>query len=237
MQIEVFPTLGGVPDEAVNDKVVIVVDVLRTGTTLAVALACGCLDIIPVLSPEEAIEMKGRLGDERVLLGGERNGLKIPGFDLGNSPLEYQRTGMEHKRLIFTSTNGTRALRRASGAKKVVVAALVNAPAVAQAVAAMEGDVSIICAGEREHLSIEDFWAAGFLVRELLKYNDFSLGDGALVARDYQAYRTDPQEVVLEGFQARQLMEQGFGEDIKFCLQIGIIGLVPLYSGGVIRKL
>jgi len=64
-----------------------VVDVLRTGTTLAVALACGCLDIIPVLSPEEAIEMKGRLGDERVLLGGERNGLKIPGFDLGNSPL------------------------------------------------------------------------------------------------------------------------------------------------------
>ena len=89
MEIDVFTSLNGIPEEAINNKTIIVVDVLRATTTITAALAAGCLEVIPVPTPEEAIALRERLDDERVLLGGERNVLKIPGFNLGNSPLEY----------------------------------------------------------------------------------------------------------------------------------------------------
>ncbi|MDN5345389.1 MAG: 2-phosphosulfolactate phosphatase [Clostridia bacterium] len=237
MEIDVFATLNGIPDEAINNKTTIVVDVLRATTTITVALAAGCLEVIPVLSPEEAIEMRGRLEDERVLLGGERNAVKIPGFDLGNSPLEYTAEVVAGKRLIMTTTNGTRAIRRAAGGRQVVLGAMINAPAVARHVAAATTDITIVCAGTRDRFSLEDFLTAGLIVAELTDQGDFSLRDGALTARDYYySHHSDLATAMKASFHGRLLAELGLEADMDFCAQVGTSDLVPVYSGGVIKK-
>ncbi|WP_258360667.1 2-phosphosulfolactate phosphatase [Moorella sulfitireducens (nom. illeg.)] len=237
MEIDVFTGLNGIPDEVINNKTIIVIDVLRATTTIAVALASGCLEVIPVLTPEEAIEMRERLGDERVLLGGERNALKIPGFDLGNSPMEYTPEVVGGKRLIMTTTNGTRAIRRAAGGRQVFLGALVNAPAVAGQAAAAEGDITIICAGTRDRFSLEDFLAAGFLVDRLAGQGQFILRDGALAARDYYYLHRDNLLAAMKGsFHGRLLMDLGLEADVEFCSRVGAIDVVPVYGGGIIKK-
>lgn len=238
MEIDVFTGINGIPDEAINNKTVIVIDVLRATTTITVALAAGCLEVIPVLTPEEAIEMRARLGDERVLLGGERNALKIPGFDLGNSPREYTPEIVAGKRLIITTTNGTRAIRRAAGGHQVFLGAMVNAPSVATAAARGEEDITIICSGTKDRFSLEDFLAAGFIVDRLTALNGFTLRDGARAARDYYLYRRDdPAAALKESYHGRLLEELGLGEDLEFCSRVGILDVVPVYSGGIIKKM
>lgn len=237
MEIEVFTTLNCIPDEAIYGKTVIVIDVLRATTTITAALVAGCLEIIPVLSPEEAIEMRERLEDDRVLLGGERNALKIPGFDLGNSPLEYTADVVAGKRLIITTTNGTRAIRRAAGGRQVLLGAMNNGPAVARAAAAGAADITIICAGTRDRFSLEDFLTAGLLVDELDKEGEFTLRDGARVARDYyRLHRKDPEAAMKASYHGRLLAGLGMEADIEYCARVAITSIVPVYSNGIIKN-
>ncbi|GEA14583.1 MAG: 2-phosphosulfolactate phosphatase [Moorella sp. (in: firmicutes)] len=237
LEIDVFTGINGIPDEAINNKAVIVIDVLRATTTISVALAAGCLEVIPVLTPEEAIDMRERLEDERVLLGGERNALKIPGFDLGNSPLEYTPEIVAGKRLIMTTTNGTRAIRRAAGGRQVFLGAMINAPAVAGLAAAAATDITIICAGTRDRFSLEDFLAAGLLVDRLAGLGEFVLRDGALTARDYYyCHRDDPSAAMKASFHGRLLADLGLEADVEFCSRVGAIDVVPVYGGGIIKK-
>lgn len=238
MEIDVFTSLNGIPDDAINNRVVIVVDVLRATTTITTALAAGCFEVIPVLTPEEAIAMRERLEDERVLLGGERNSLKIPGFDLGNSPLEYTPEATAGKRIIITTTNGTRAINRAAHGHQVLLGAMINAPAVARAAVMTKNEITIICAGTREHFSLEDFLAAGLIVDQLGNCGGFTMRDGALVARDYyHLHQDDTTPALKASFHGRQLIELGFGADIDYCSQEGLVDIVPVYKGGIIRKL
>ncbi|MDN5348457.1 MAG: 2-phosphosulfolactate phosphatase [Clostridia bacterium] len=239
VELDVFATVNGALDEGLNGKVVVVTDVLRATTTITVALTSGCLEVIPVLTPEEAIEMRERLGNgEHLLLGGERGALKIPGFHLGNSPLEYTPEVVEGKRLIMTTTNGTRAIRRAAAGKLVLLGALVNAPAVAAAAAKAEADVSFLCAGTKDRFSLEDFLTAGALVEEMLKQHDYTLRDGARAALEvYRAYRSDILGAFRSSYHGQQLIELGLEEDLDYCAQLGTLDIVPVYAGGLIKKL
>lgn len=238
LEIEVFTTLNGIPDEAINNKTIVVIDVLRATTTITTALAAGCLEVIPVLTPEEAIEMRQRLEDDRVILGGERNALKIPGFDLGNSPLEYTPQVVAGKRLIITTTNGTRAIRRAAGGRQVLLGAMSNGPAVARAAAASATDITIICAGTRDHFSLEDFLTAGLLVEELGHQGEYTLRDGARVAREYfQLHRQDPGAAMMDSYHGHLLASLGMGDDVDYCSRVGTAAVVPVYNGGIIKQL
>src|SRR5690554_6236593 len=89
-------------------KTVVVIDVLRASSTILTALAGGCTEIIPVAEPEEAFALADKYGRDRLLIGGERKGLKIPGFDLGNSPEEYSKEMVSGKKLILCTTNGAK---------------------------------------------------------------------------------------------------------------------------------
>ena len=105
------------------DATVIVVDVLRASTTIITALANGARNVVPVLTPDEAATLKLRYDSANVLLGGERGGVKIQGFDLGNSPLEYTEETVSGKTIVFTSTNGTEAIKdyqRSNGANRCI---------------------------------------------------------------------------------------------------------------------
>ena len=142
----------------------VVIDVLRATTTLTVALANGAARVIPVAGLEPAFAWKAR--EPAVLLCGERDGLKIPGFDLGNSPAEYGAEAVAGRTLVFASTNGSRAMLACAGCGVRLLGAFVNASAV---VAALEGRafVRLVCAGKQGSFALEDAACAGWLCAAL----------------------------------------------------------------------
>ena len=115
-----------IPEEIKNTelagKLVVVIDVLRASSTIVTALAYGCRGLVPILSPKQAKEKTQQFRKEEVLLGGEREGRKIKGFDLGNSPREYQREIVEDRIIIFSTTNGVKTLEIVKGAFRIIIA-------------------------------------------------------------------------------------------------------------------
>jgi 2-phosphosulfolactate phosphatase len=156
------------PQGAVAGGIAVVIDVLRASTTIATALAHGAARVRPVPGVAEARSVAASLGPG-TLLGGERGGVRIAGFDLGNSPLEYTRDRVAGRSIVITTTNGTAALDACRGAREIVVGAIVNRAAVAAAVrrlAAGRGgvDVHLVCAGTDGAVTAEDVLAAGAIV-------------------------------------------------------------------------
>ena len=143
-----------------------VIDVLRASTTIATALAHGAAAVRPVAGIEEARGLAAVLG-AGTLLGGERGGVRIPGFDLGNSPLEYTPDRVAGKTIVITTTNGTAALHACREAREILVGALVNRTAVADEVRRLAGDsvpVHLVCAGTDGEITAEDVLAAGAIL-------------------------------------------------------------------------
>ena len=110
MRVEVFFTPHQVDEMYLRDRIVVVIDVLRASTTIAMALRNGAKEIIPVATVESAMKIVGNLFGDVTLLGGERNGKMIEGFNLGNSPLEYIEERVRGKSIIFSTTNGSQAM-------------------------------------------------------------------------------------------------------------------------------
>lgn len=159
---------------------VAVIDVLRASTTIAAALAAGARQVVPCLEVYEARRLAG--DREGALLGGERQGRPIPGFDLGNSPAEYSRPRVENRTVVFTTTNGTRALAACVAAEPVYVAAFVNLSPVCQALAA-HSQVHLLCAGSDGQISREDVLLAGAIVGRLEQAARWTLNDAARIAQ------------------------------------------------------
>ena len=108
MRAELFLIPGPVGEQRLLGKTLVLIDVLRASTTICQALKSGARAIIPVLEPSEAAELRSKIGVDVTILGGEREGIKIDGFDLGNSPSEYTIEKVKGKTVIFTTSNGTR---------------------------------------------------------------------------------------------------------------------------------
>ncbi len=158
------------PQEAVAGGIAVVIDVLRASTTIITALAHGAACIRPVLTIDQAraLAAGGGPGSD-VLLGGERGGLRIDGFDLGNSPLEYSRARVAGRRMVITTTNGTAALDACTAAAEVLIGAIVNRAAVAsraRELARAHGspDIHLVCAGTDGEVTEEDLLAAGAIL-------------------------------------------------------------------------
>ena len=154
------------PAGATAGGIAVVIDVLRASTTIATALAHGAVAVRPVAGIEEARGLAAALG-VGTLLGGERGGIRIPGFDLGNSPLEYTHDRVAGKTIVITTTNGTAALHACRDARQILVGAIVNRAAVARVVRRLAGDsmsVHLVCGGTDGLLSAEDVLAAGAIL-------------------------------------------------------------------------
>jgi len=163
-------------DPIPRDAVAVIVDVLRATTTLTQALANGARGVLPASSVEEAFDLKRR--HPAALLCGEREGRKVDGFDLGNSPLEVTPAVVAGRTLIFASTNGSIAMRRAAGARRRLLAAFVNASAVVAALAG-ERRVVIVCAGKLGRFALEDTLLAGWLCARLVERGGSPRGPAA----------------------------------------------------------
>src|SRR5262245_46561711 len=177
VQVHLLPQL--VPEGRLAGAVAVVLDVLRATTTIVHALAAGCVAVRPCAEVEEARDLAGSMRAGRVLLGGERGGVPLPGFDLGNSPGEYTAKVCRGRTLVLTTTNGTRALVRAAEADRCLVAGFVNFSAVCEQLRQDARPVHIVCAGIVGEVSLEDTLLAGAFVEYLCEVGDVRLNDGA----------------------------------------------------------
>lgn len=212
-----------------GDTVCVVFDVLRATSSMLTALAGGAKAIYPASTIEEALALKSKMPD--AVLGGERFGEKIEGFDFGNSPLEYLEIGP--KRIISTTTNGTVALKACEKAAQVIAGALLNAQAVADYLkAAKAAEVLLVCAGTFREPALEDMIAAG-LVAELLGAS--SLSDGAYAAR--ATWREHAQDVyggIMSSQNGRVLMSRGREEEVRWCAQTSHLEVVAIMGSGAL---
>lgn len=234
MLIDVYPTAANIPADELEGRAAVVIDVLRATTTITQALSHGADTVVPVLSPEEAFQVVRDNPDRDFVLGGERKSVLIPGFHLSNSPLEYTEKRVSGRVVLFTTTNGTRAIRGAASAKHVFICSFLNAPAVARRLASLDVDVSICCAGTYDQFSLEDTACAGALV-DMLTGPDANvhLNDLAHVSRDlYRQYKGRIAELLHLSTHGQNLLRIGLQEDLIHCAQFGALPLVPVFRDG-----
>jgi len=237
MRIDVFFDPVGVNPSEVQGKTVVVLDVLRATTTITVALYHGARAVLPAASTEEALRIAQNLERDDVVLAGERKSQRIPGFALGNSPLEFTRDAVRGKTIVITTTNGTPALIAAQGARDVIVGAAVNFALVVErcrAALAQHGELVILCAGRERQFALEDAFAAGRLAKVLLPEGGLravEVNDGALAALELARHYG---ERWLRAFRAsshgRELAALGFREDVRVCATEDTHPILPLYA-------
>jgi 2-phosphosulfolactate phosphatase len=217
------------PQRDLSETTCVVFDVLRATSSMITALASGATEIHPVCTIDEALALKQRLPD--AVLGGERQGDLIPGFDVGNSPQEY--LAFAGSRIITTTTNGTVALRACEGAERILVGALLNLGALAAELKARASKkVLLVCAGTFETFALEDAYAAGLLIGEL---GAATLTDAALAVSGVAARYPDPLAALRTARNGQALAASGRGADVEWCARRSWYNVVAQMEAAVIR--
>ena len=240
--IDVGWTAQSVDEGRVEGAVAVVIDVLRATTTIASLLAAGAVRIWPVGAVDEARSLARTLSEEaqktgaqrKVLLAGERKGLPPEGFDLGNSPLSFDRDMVKGSDVVLTTTNGTQAIERCRFADRLVTASFVNMGAVLQWLACEKpSSIYVACAGTEGRFSLDDALAAGCLIARYSAQVDSMLSDGALAAKAlYERYAREIEEGLGQAAHAKTLRALGFGEDVRFACQVDVLDVIPLRRVG-----
>lgn len=242
MDISVISTAQQAQGIDFGGKVAVVIDVLRATSVITTALENGAREVVPVKTIEEAQSLYARLEPATTLLGGERNAVKIDGFDLSNSPLEYKKKTVEGKTLILTTTNGTCAINNVKDADEVVLACFRNAEAVAHHLVEMSQcgistNVVIVCAGTEGRFSLDDGLCAGMLLELLKQQTEVKVDDlGLLLNHYYNEHKTNLFGALSGCFHLKRLFTLGFYDDIKFCLEANRVATVPVVKEGKIAK-
>jgi len=249
MNIEVILTPSELPalkECDLRGAACVVFDVLRATSTFVTALQNGAKAIVPVSEISEALAIRQQQPD--VLLGGERDGVKIRAaqtggvdFDFGNSPREYTPEKVRGKTIVSTTTNGTRALRACAGAKMVLAASFLNCTTTAKFLCQLSpSQIVLVCAGTRENTALEDVLAAGALCEMLEEGSSHCDGrtaqrvvpaqfsDSATIAlRTYREAKSDLAAAVQTSENARRLLSiPELRDDVTYCLQHDAFPLV-----------
>lgn len=238
MKIDLIIASGIKTNREFHGKTVVVIDVLRATSSIITALANGCLDLLPVAEPVDAAFICRQIG-ENCLAGGERNGLKIPGFDLGNSPLEYTPEKVSGKRVVLCTTNGTKALKEAESAAEILIGAFLN---IGKIISYLKNkkEIVLFCAGKNGEPGLEDLLCAGLIIERLIAEGiEVELTDaaylGLIVYRQLISTSGDLTEAVYQAKHAQYLASIGFAADISYCVQVDTHPyLVSFKSGRVI---
>jgi len=231
------------PPGATAGGIGVVIDVLRASTTMITALSGGAERVVPVAEVSEARRRAAEIGPGAVL-GGERAGIRIEGFDLGNSPAEYVAERVAGKTVVITTTNGTAALAACTAAREVLVGAIVNRSAVAATARRLAereacGSVHLVCAGTDGLVTAEDVLGAGAILDAAARHPraaDDELDPAAVAAR--AAFRAlaaaHPADLpaALESTCAAapggaNLVSLGMSADIAFAARIDTLEIVP----------
>ena len=219
------------PQRDLSATTCVVFDILRATSSMITALHHGATEIHPVRTIEEALALKARM--PHAVLGGERHGDLIPGFELGNAPQEY--TAVSGRTIITTTTNGTLALRACEGARRVLVGALLNLDALAGELLDEEPEhLLLVCAGTFADFALEDAYAAGALITLL---DQPRLTDAAQAALAVAHRFSAPLHALNAAKNGVVLTAKGRGGDVEWCAQRSVFNVLGQMQSAVIRPL
>lgn len=233
MRVDVISTVNEARSEELSHKTVIVIDVLRATSTIVTALEHGSIGVIPI----ETVNQAKSSQTSEDLLGGERYNKKIPGFHFGNSPLEYMSEAIQGKRILLTTTNGTRALNKAQKADYVIAGSMLNARACMKVAKRLGKHIAILCSGTQDEFSLEDGLCAGLLIEELLTLNEFTYEINDLGRVLYYAYlhkQHDLIEAFMQSDNGSRLCKLGLKQDVLHCAAMNTSDIVPLLKNGIL---
>jgi 2-phosphosulfolactate phosphatase len=230
-------TPGEIQDGLLREATVALVDVLRATSVIPRAFASGAARVIPADSVEHATGLLASLDRKTTLLCGEREGKKIAGFHLGNSPLEYTPKAVKGKTLIFSSTNGSQAMMRCLAAPEQILASFVNATAAVERLLDGGRDILVVCSGKLGRSALEDAVLGGLLVERLLaRAPELVTDDGALMARTlWRRWEEDVAGMLAASSHGTYLASLGFEADLEFCSRVDSVRAVPVLKDGRIE--
>jgi len=222
-------------------SVCIVVDLVRATTTMTTLYEAGCLTVYAAPTIESAREAAL---EHHAVLCGERDGLKVPGFDYGNSPVEFHRLDLHDRQVVLSTTNGTLAIHAASAAPAVLAGCLRNASAVVERATELAGPrglgVTIVCAGREGRFALDDAYCAGHLIallRKSVEPSSLDLTDSAVAAENLRLSNDDALAVVSMSSSGRGLTHVGLGHDLPFVAEVDRSEVVPeLVRGDTIAR-
>ena len=213
---------------AIEESIVVVIDVLRATSSIVYGIDNGATSIIPVAQVEDCLKYT----EHGYLLAAERNGEVVAGYNFGNSPFSYTRDKVAGKTVVLTTTNGTKALHLArEKAYKVVIGSFLNLDALCKWLSLQNRSVLLLCAGWKDNFNLEDTLFAGAVVAELKK--EFTHFDDSSVAAEdlYQLAKGDLRAYLHKSSHSHRLAALNIEEDVKFCLQLNICTAIPIMVG------
>lgn len=220
-----------------SDASAIVLDIIFATSSITAALEAGVQRIYPALNLKEAEAIGSRLTSGNWILAGEANAEPFAGYR-SYDPLALSGPDMAGKDLIYATTNGTVALRRAAFFKKTYAASLRNGLAVVRHVLdhSTSEDIVLICSGSAGHFSLEDFYGGGYLVQCLRQCSPTGLiySDSAQAA-EMAFQNTQPSSVLIQSRLAQRMLQRGMGSSLDYISQIGCSAVIPLYENGSIH--
>lgn len=216
-------------------EIVVVIDVLRATSAICAAFDNGVKAIIPVASVEEAIEYKNK----GYLVGAERMGKIVEGFDFGNSPFSFMKEELRGQEIVLTTTNGTKALDIAKDAEIVVVGSLLNLDALCEWLAVQDKNILCLCSGWQDKFNLEDTICAGAISEYLVGTGNFtSVEDSSIAAKYLYLSAWDRYMGFLKASShRRRLKNLNLNEDIKYCLTPNQTNVIPILRDGKLVKL
>lgn len=235
MKINLYLTPLPFSNSSLENKTVIVIDVLRSSTSICTALNAGARAVIPTTGPGEAGEMWTKIGGDMAILAGEQNGVRIENFQLGNSPIEFTKETVENKYVIMATTNGTPVFNKVTNTSVVISGALVNISKVSDMVAQENKDLVIACSGKEGQFSFEDTICGGMLISLLAEKfdKDISVNDaGNLAMLLYRTNKEKLKESIRQSEHGKFLESIGYSEDIAFASEIDSIPVLPILKDG-----
>lgn len=238
MQIRaaLLPDLAG----DVSGAVCIVVDVLRATTVISTLFAQGCPEVYVAGNHDSAAKFARSKG---YVLCGETSGWKAPGFDYGNSPVEFSTLDFTEKPVVLSTTNGTKAIQKVSSARAVLLGAAVNRMCVAREAWRIaresQSDITIVCSGTDGHFTLEDAIVAGLYVEAISGFAGAwempEQDDSAIAVRRLWEADSNLLRSIIEGKHAVKLADKGFGEDIGCCTAVDTIQNAPILQSSITK--
>ncbi len=213
---------------AIENSIVVVIDVLRATSSITYGIENGAAAIIPVMDVEDCLAYAGK----GYLLAAERNGEVVEGYDFGNSPFSYTAEKVAGKTVVLTTTNGTKAMHMAqASAHQVIIGSFLNLTAVCNYLSKQNKDVLLLCAGWKGNFNLEDTLFAGAVVEQL--QDDFTFADDSSVAAldMYQLAKNDLRGYLRKSSHSSRLIKLNIEEDVKFCLKLDVCKTIPVLVG------
>ncbi len=218
-----------------DNKIIVIVDILRATTIITTLFENGLAKLIPVKSLEEAESYK----KQGFLVAAERNGKKVNFADFGNSPFEFTSDKIKDKTLVYSTTNGTNTINLVKSADQVIIASFLNLSTVVNYLVNRKTNVLILCSGWMQDYCAEDFLFAGALSEKLISSRKFSFNsDQVQSALDlWKEANKNLEEYIKKLFQYKRLIRFGFKEIVAYCFRFDLSEALPILKEGYIVDL